>query len=230
MPYNRCIDSRVIGILTSPRATYAKVAAEPFWFQVLAGMLVLAATASVIVFSTDVGQQAWLDQRVRMMESFGIAVSDDTYERMLAGAGQAALLSAGLQVLLLALVPLAVAGIAFIVFARSASFTQVFAVVVYSGIVLCVRQIVVLASGYARGSISSPTNLGVFFPMLDETTFTARVLGTIDLFLVWWAVSLAIGLSVLYTRPARSIAAAIMAAYVTIAAAIAAVQSALSVA
>jgi hypothetical protein len=38
------------------------------------------------------------------------------------------------------------------------------------------------------------TNLAVFFPFLDENSFPARLLGSIDLSLIWWIVSLPIGL------------------------------------
>ena len=52
--------------------------------------------------------------------------------------------------------------------------------------------------------MSSATNLAVFLPMLDESSFLAKLLGTIDLFLVWWVVVLAIGLGVLYQAQDRA--------------------------
>ena len=53
--------------------------------------------------------------------------------------------------------------------------------------------------------MSSPTNLAVFLPFLDESSFLARLLGSIDLFFIWWMLSLAIGLGVLYrSAPGRS--------------------------
>ena len=44
--------------------------------------------------------------------------------------------------------------------------------------------------------------------MLDEASPVARFLGVVDLFVVWWIVVLAIGMSVLYRRPTRSLALA----------------------
>ena len=39
-------------------------------------------------------------------------------------------------------------------------------------------------------SMSSATNLAVFLPFLDDNSFLARLLGSIDLFFIWWMVSL----------------------------------------
>ena len=50
---------------------------------------------------------------------------------------------------------------------------------------------------YFRGSMSSATNLSVVLPMIDEHSFLGRLLGMIDLFMVWWVVVLAIGLACL---------------------------------
>lgn len=103
----------------------------------------------------------------------------------------------------------AVAGILLGVFTAllggEASFKQVFAVVSHAGVISIVQQLFVTPLNYARESLSSPANLSVFFPMLDEGGFLAGFLGSIDLFLVWQVVVLAIGLGILYRRPTRSI-------------------------
>jgi hypothetical protein len=56
-----------------------------------------------------------------------------------------------------------------------------------------------------------------FFSMLDETSPMARVLGSIDLLVVWWLVVLAIGLSVLYPRSARRLTLVLAGAYLIVA-------------
>jgi len=94
--------------------------------------------------------------------------------------------------------------------------------------VLVVQQIVVLPLDYAHESLTSPTNLAVFVSFLDDDTLIARLLGSIDLFFVWWLASLAIGLSVLYKRRTASTAAAILGVYVAIALVLAAVKTTLS--
>ena len=58
--------------------------------------------------------------------------------------------------------------------------------------------------------------------------FPARVLGSVDLFIIWWAVSLAIGLGVLYKKRTGPIATTLIVVYVAIGVIIAAVKSAVS--
>ena len=57
----------------------------------------------------------------------------------------------------------------------------------------------------------------MFLPFLDETRFSARLLGSIDLFCIWWMVSLAIGLGVLYKRRTAPIATTLLVVYAVIA-------------
>jgi hypothetical protein len=127
---------------------------------------------------------------------------------------------------------LVIAGIALAVFnamlGGDATFKQVFAVVVHSGVILGIGALFVLPLDYARESMSSPTTLSVFLPFLEESSFAARFLGSIDLVRAWWFVSLAIGLGVLYRKRTGPIATALLALYAGIAVVIAAVQSALS--
>ena len=90
-------------------------------------------------------------------------------------------------------------------------------VVSYAGVILALRQVIATPVDYVRESIASPTTLVQFFAMLDEASPLARFLGVIDLFVVWWIVVLAIGVSVLYQRPTRRLALAFTGAYVALA-------------
>ena len=65
----------------------------------------------------------------------------------------------------------------------NATIKQVYAVVVHSLTVLALQQLLVYPLDYAEQSLSSPTNLAVFLPFLDEGSFTARLFGAVDLFL-----------------------------------------------
>ena len=65
-------------------------------------------------------------------------------------------------------------------------------------------------------------------PFLDENSFPARLLGSIDLFVIWWSISLAIGLGVLYRKRTGPIATTLLVIYVTIGLVIAAVKTALA--
>ena len=102
------------------------------------------------------------------------------------------------------------------------SFKQVFAVMAYSSAVTVVQQIFVTPLNYVRESMSSATNLAVFLPMLEESSFLAKFLGMVDLFLIWWVVVLSIGLGVLYKRKTGPIMIGLFAVYAIIAVAVAA--------
>jgi hypothetical protein len=122
------------------------------------------------------------------------------------------------------------AGIAFAVFnamlGGDATFKQVFAVVCHSAVVLGALSLFTTPLAYARESLSSATSLAVFLPFLDEGSFIAHLLGAIDLIFIWWILSLAIGLGVLYRKRTGPIAATMFAVYVAIGVIIAAIKTA----
>ena len=53
--------------------------------------------------------------------------------------------------------------------------------------------------------------------MLDEASLPARFFGTIDFFVIWWIIVLAVGMSVLYGRPVQRLAGVFVGVYVTLA-------------
>jgi len=228
----RSLPARIAGVILSPRAAYADVAARPRVLGALAVVLAVIMIATFAFLSTDVGQQASLDNQVRQMESFGRTVGDAQYAQMERMAPYSRYFAAGFQLIFTPLMALVVAGLAFAVFNAAlggeASFKQVYAIVVHSGAILIVQTFFGLPLAYARESLSGATNLAVFFPFLDESSFAARALGSIDLFLIWWMVSLAIGLGVLYRRRTGPIATTLLVVYVAIGLIIAAVKTASS--
>ena len=98
----------------------------------------------------------------------------------------------------------------------------------FSSVVTGLRTLFSTPLNYARESMSSPTNLAAALPFFEDNTFGARLLGSIDLFLIWWIVSLAIGLGVLYKRRTAPIATTMLVVYGAIALTIAAVRSVLA--
>jgi hypothetical protein len=229
---SRSLPARIAGVLFSPRAIYADVAARPRVLGALA-FVVLVGTVGVFVFmSTDVGKSAFLDQQVQQREAYGRPMTDAQYEQLERMLPYTPYFGAAFQLLLLPLAAAVIAGIALAVFnavlGGDGTFKQVYAVVAHSGVVLSVSQLFGLPLAYARQTMSSATNLGVFTPFLDEASFPARVLGAVDLFIVWWIVSLAIGLGVLYRRRTAPIATTLIIVYVAIGIVIAAVKTAMS--
>ena len=92
--------------------------------------------------------------------------------------------------------------------------------------VLAALSIFTTPLAYVRQSLSSATNLAVFLPFLDDTSFLARMLGSIDLIFIWWMLSLSIGLGVLYRKRTGPIAITLLAVYVAIGVIIAAIKTA----
>jgi hypothetical protein len=226
------LPARIIGVLASPRATYADVAARPRWLGVLAFIVLLGGAATFAFLSTEVGKQAVFDQQIRFMEGFGVKLNDQALQRMEEGIERARWTGALAQAITLPLMALIIAGVALGVFnallGGDAKFKQVFAIVTHSGVVISLAGLFGLPLAYARETMSSTTNLMVFLPFLDENSFAARFLGSIDLFQVWWIVSLAIGLGVLYRKRTGPVATTMLIVYAAIGLVIAAIKTALS--
>jgi hypothetical protein len=228
--------ARAVGVIVSPTETYADIAAQP---RGLAALILVLTVTSVVVglfLSTEIGRNASLDQNLSMMESFGARLSDAQMRQIAqqfeARAGYAPLYAVGAILVGLPLTVAAVAGLGMLVFnvglGGEATFKQLFAIVAYSRIIPLLQTLFVTPLNYARESLSSATSLLVFFPMVDDAGFFGRLLGWIDLFRIWWMVSLAIGLGVLYKRGSGPIAAVILALYVAFALAAAGVMTAFS--
>jgi hypothetical protein len=224
--------ARILGVIFTPRAAYADVAARPTWLGAMLVVLVLTGGSTFAFLSTEIGKNAMLDQQRQTMESFGVKLNEQAMQRMEEGVGRAPYFAVISQAVFLPVAALAVAGIALAVFnailGGDARFKQVFAIVVYSGVILSLGAIFVLPLDYARETMASPTTLSVFLPFLEESSFLARFLGSIDLIRVWWFVSLSIGLAVLYRKRTGPIAVTLLVVYAVIAIVVAAIQSALS--
>jgi hypothetical protein len=224
--------SRAVGSVVAPRATYAAVTARPTAMGALAIILILMVTPTAAFLSTDIGKDAMLDRQVRTMESLGFEVPDQMYERLEDSLQYGPYLAAVNQILFVPLMAALVAAVLFVAFTAvmggEATFRQLFAVVVHSGFVLALAPGFTAPLNYARQTLSSATNLLVFAPFLDETSFAARLLGAIDLFYIWWIVNLSIGLGVLYRRRTAPIAMGLLMTYGALALAVAAALMAFS--
>jgi hypothetical protein len=221
--------SRFVGIVTSPKATFAAVVAHPRWFGMLAVVTIVVAVCVTLPMTTEAGRQAALDNNVRQMENFGMQVSDEMYANMAKGMRFAAYQTFFSVLVAGPIITVIIAGILFGVFAVTggqATFKQLFTVYVHSTAISAVGQLFTGPLNYFRGSMSSATNLSVLLPMIDEQSFIGRLLGMIDLFLIWWLVLLAMGLGVLYRRRTQPIAIGLFGLYAVIIVVLAAVMSA----
>jgi len=209
--------SRVVGVITSPRATFEWVAAHPSWLPMLALTTCLTALAMGVFLSTEVGRQAYVDQTVSFMESWGRTVDDEGYAAIERQAAIAQYVNPATILLafplMTALIAVFVYGIFSALYGGTATYRQLLAIVAHSGAVGLVQQLFSMPLNYARQSLSSPTNLSVFFPMLEEGSFLNALLGSIDLFILWSLFAVAIGVGVVYKRPTRSAAVVLYVVY-----------------
>jgi hypothetical protein len=223
--------ARLAAVIFSPGEAYASIVAHPRVFGALVVAIVASGLIAFAFLSTEVGRNAALDQQVRMMESFGFNLPDEVYDQMERGAGRSRYFALGGVVVWMPLLCAVVAGLMQLIFSVAlggdASFKQAYAVAAHSQILIALQQAFVTPLNYVRETMSSATNLGVFLPMLDETSFAARLLGSIDLFWIWWIVNLAIGIAVLYKRKTAPVAWSLLAVYLVIALAIAIATTAL---
>jgi hypothetical protein len=223
--------ARFIGVLTSPRQTYADIARRPAWLGMFVLLVVIGAGCGGWLSSTSVGRRATIDEASRMMDSLGVRIPEARYNamreqmlnapdwRMYMQATFGACLLYGLGTAVLAGILL---GFFNAILGGEAKYKQVFAVVLFSQAVLAVKALFVTPLNYARESLSNPTSFAALAPMLDEGSLGAKILGSVDFFWLWWLVSLSIGLGVLYKRPTRGIAITLIGIYVVLAVTIAA--------
>lgn len=213
--------ARVSAVLHAPRSTFEALSQAPRALGVVTLTLFVTLGCSAIVLETNVGQLALLDRWERTAAALGQTVDDRQY-RAMAEASQHGVLYATVTALVTG--PLLTVGLSALVLAvfrappsGTVTYRQVLAVVGHAGVVLTLRQVVGAPLTYIRETLSSPMTLGAAFPMLDDSSPMARVLAAVDLFVIWWIIVLAIGVSVLYRRPARRVAYALVGAYVTLA-------------
>jgi hypothetical protein len=221
------LPARFIGVITSPRDTFARVALSPKWFGMLALTAVIVAVFITLPLMTEAGRQAALDQQITQMQSWGFTVNDQMYEAMQKGASRMPY-TTGVTILVIApIAAVIISGILFAIFNAAlggeASFKQVLAVVAHagsfmSGVVFSLSAILLGTINYFRGTaMTGVANLGAALPMLPEKSFLASLLGAVDFFMIWYIVVLAIGLGVLYKRRTQPIAYSLLSVYFVIA-------------
>lgn len=206
-------------MLVRPQLTLAAARANPRWGVLLLVLTVLAAAAGAAVFSTEVGRQALVDQWERTAFAFGRPLDDAGYGRLVEWSEHAWLYGIANAVLDVTGVTLAAAALVVVVLGcpPEGGFRHILAVTAHAAVILGIRQIAAAPLIYFRETTASATALATWFPMFDESSLAARLLGTIDLFLVWWAMVLAYGVSMLYSRPFGRTAAAFLGAYAALA-------------
>jgi Yip1 domain len=216
-------------MVRSPRVTLTEVVRHPRSLGLAVLIVAIASICSSGFLMTRVGQLAALDQQVRQLESFGVVISDDTYEAMRSMVPYRPIVTAAVIIIgwpvMWVLIARAVQWLGRRMGRGEATFQQVLAVVVHASAILAVRAIVAAPINYARESLGGATSLSMIMPAFGESTFPARLFGALDIFIVWWVVLVALGLSILYQTRTMPIARWLFGAYAGGAAALALTQA-----
>jgi hypothetical protein len=217
---------RVTGVLVHPRATMAEVVRHPAFTTTWVVVLLAVAVCGALLLSTPVGRQALVDERVRVTEAVGSRVDDAQYARLQADPPLSVYLTSGGRLLLTPPVTILVA-VGLLILARidgaTLPFVTALAIAVHATVVLALQQLVATPLHYVQESLTSPTNVAGLLRLFDEGTWPARLLGTIDVFGLWWMWLLSVGLATATARPARRYLWRLLAVYVGVAAVVAAV-------
>lgn len=210
----------IAGVLWRPRSTMAALVAAPTSLAAWVVLLLIWLTLATGLLRTGIGRQALVDERVRVVEALGGDVDDESYARLQNSPPYGTYVTSGGRLLLTPPVTLLVAA-GLMMLARADGgrlpWPAALAVSVHASVVLVVQQLVATPLHYLRESITSPTNLAVFLPMLEEGTVTARLFGTIDVFGLWWMWLLALGVAAATGRPARRYLGRLLSVYVLVA-------------
>jgi Yip1-like protein len=158
------LGGRMAGVILSPGETYRSIVAHPRIFGVLAITTILMAAATFIFLSTEVGQNAAIDQQIRVMESLRINLPDEAWDRIESQASRGRYFALAGILVTVPMICTVVAGIIILVFnvalGGDATFKQAYAVVAHSQVLLALQQLFILPLNYARESLSRACSAG----------------------------------------------------------------------
>ena len=216
------LGQRFVGMLTAPKATYESVVSWPRWL----GMLAITTAITTVVMAAFLFSSAGTEIIREQMMAQGNAQPEQV-ERMLPIIKG---FQVGIMPIAIPVVTVIMAGVLmgfFAITGGTASFKQVLAVVVHSGVVSTLIGVANIVVNWVRGSATNVTSLAGLAQAFDEHSFPAYVLTALDLAMFFSLFILAIGLGVLYRRRTGTIFAGLSAAYLIIALVIGGVRAAL---
>lgn len=184
----------------------AEVVQRPAWVGIWLLLLIVWAACGAVLLTTGVGQQAVVDERVRVIEAVGGTVDDQTYASFQAQPPWWVYLTSGGRLPLTPVSTVLMAVVVWLVAKRrqaAASFTKALAVVVHASVVLLIGQLIATPLHYVRESLTSPLNMAAILPGMTEGSLPARMFGAVDLFALWWLWLVAIGVAAMTHQPAR---------------------------
>jgi hypothetical protein len=202
---------RFLGMLTSPKATFESVVSWPRWGGMLVVTTLITALTVFVFLSTEVGHDIVMKQQVEAGAPPAQAEMAVKFAPYIAPTA---------MLIFIPLSALAISGILLGVFAvtgGSASFKQVLAVYVHSGVIGTVTGVVNAVINYFMASDTNVTSLAGIGNALAEKGFVVGFFSALDLTIFLGLFVLAIGLGVLYRRRTPPIFMSLCAVYLVIA-------------
>jgi hypothetical protein len=181
--------ARIIGVITSPKATFENVVAIPKPAGVLLVVALVISVGSSIPQFTESGRHAAIEAQVKALERFGQTVTPEVRATMETRAQSPIVRGIGIAAafVILPVMSLFFAALYWAVFNTIMGGTASYKQVPFQ-----------LMSGTM--SMAGPFNLGALAPMLEEGSTLAAFLSSINVFSLWSFIVTGIGLGVLYKR------------------------------
>lgn len=212
--------SRAVGIIFSPGPTFARALQTPSPWGILFLVTLVISLVSVTPYLTESSRQAMIDAQIEAAERFtGQPLPDETIQAMESQAMVRLVMTVVSQFIFIPIMALFFGGLFWGLFnailGGTASFKHVLTVVAHGMVIMALGTAISVPIMLMQGAISmsGPFNLGALVPMLDETSFVARLLGGVNVFTIWQTIVVAIGLAVLYKRKPGSIAVGLLFGY-----------------
>jgi hypothetical protein len=206
---------RIIGVIVSPRATFANVVAVPRPAGVLFIVALVIGISTAIPQATERGQQAIRDfQAQQARDNPAAAANAPNVERILPYYPYITLVGSLIFLPVMTLFMTAVYWAIFnVVLGGTATYKQALAVVTHSSVVAAIGALAALPIMLSNPSMSfgGPFNLGALAAGLEPGSTLARMLRNLSVFHFWGAYVTAVGLAVLYRRKLGGILATVLA-------------------
>jgi hypothetical protein len=213
--------SRIIGVITSPRATFQNIVAAPRPVGVLFIVATVIGIGSLAPQLTEKGRQASVEMQTKVIERMGQPVTPEMQARIEEGSRSpvrkvVSLVGTYIVIPIFALIFAGIYWAAFnTIMGGTASFKQVLAIVTHSQVIGALGMLAALPIMMSTGkmTMAGPFNLGALVPMLEEGSTLVSFLSSISVFSLWAFFVTGIGLGVLYKRNSTTIALTIIAVY-----------------
>lgn len=199
---------RLWTVFVQPGELHGALALNPAWFPMALFVATVVAAAGALIIPVELYQEMVLQG---MREGADSAEAVAAFERIPPIVFRALVLGFGFLAFLLMPILFSVVTYVIFVFIRGddATFKQHLAVVAHSGVITAVSAILNAFVNARTGDITGQLSVGTFFPFLPEG-YVAEFLGALDLFSLWAAVNVGIGMAAVDPRRSAGSSAGIL--------------------